>query len=82
MKITKEIDISKVQKVLVIEDNENASIYIMDTNYCFIALCFGVEKDKFNFSDEKLIEIAKRHFGMYYKDIKIVEDYWSGQDAE
>lgn len=82
MKIVKEININKKQKILIIEDNENTSIYIMDIDYCFIALCFGVEKDKFNFSDERLIEIAKRHFDMYYKDIKIVEDYWSGQNAK
>lgn len=82
MKIIKEIDINKNQKILVIEDKETTSIYITDVDYCFIALCFGVEKDKFNFSDERLIEIAKRHFELYYKDIKIVEDYWSEHDAE
>ena len=82
MKIINEININNKQKILVIEDSENTSIYIMDVDYCFIALCFGVEKNQFNFSNERLIEIAKRHFELYYKDIKIVEDYWSEHDAE
>lgn len=80
MKIINEIDINKNQKVLVIEDKETTSIYITDIDYGFIALCFGVEKAQFNFSDEKLIEIAKRHFDLYYEDIKIVEEYYNEHD--
>ena len=82
MKIIKELNINKNQKVLVIADKESTSMYILDTDYMRIEHCFGTEKDKFDFTNEELIEIAKRHFKMYYKGIKIVEDYWSEHDAE
>ena len=80
MKIVKEIDINKNQKILVIEDKETTSIYITDIDYVSIALCFGTEKEKFNFSNEDLIELAKEDFDRYYKDIEILEEYWNNHD--
>lgn len=80
MKILKEINVSEVKKILIIEDNESVSMYILDTNYGRIDLCFGAEKERFNFSDEELIEFSKEHFDLYYKDIEILEEYWENHD--
>ena len=80
MKIVKEIDINKNQKILVIEDKETTSIYITDADYGSISLCFGIEKEKFNFSNEELIELVKEDFDRYYKDIEILEEYWNNHD--
>ena len=80
MRIIKEIDINKNQKILVIEDKETTSIYITDIDYGSISLCFGFEKDKFNFTDDELIDLSKKHFKAYYKDIEILEDYWNNAE--
>lgn len=77
MKIIKEININKEQKILIIEDNDSISMYILDVNYKNIDFCFATEKNKFNFSDEDLIELAKDDFDLYYQDIEILEDYWN-----
>lgn len=80
MKILKEIILNDKQEILVIANKESTSMYILDSDYMRIEHCFGAEKDKFNFTNEELIELSKEYFEFYYKDIEILEEYWNNHD--
>lgn len=80
MKIIKEIILNDKQEILVLENKESTSMCILDSDYMRIEHCFGCEKDKFDFTDEELIEFSKEYFEFYYKDIEILEGYWNEHD--
>lgn len=80
MKIIKEIILNDKQEILVLENKESTSMCILDSDYMRIEHCFGTEKDKFDFTDEELIEFSKEYFEFYYKDIEILEGYWNEHD--
>lgn len=80
MKILKEIKLNDKQEILVLENKECTSMCILDSDYMRIEHCFGTEKDKFDFTDEELIEFSKEYFEFYYKDIEILEGYWNEYD--
>lgn len=80
MKILKEIILNDKQEILVLENKECTSMCILDSDYMRIEHCFGTEKDKFDFTDEELIEFSKEYFEFYYKDIEILEGYWNEHD--
>lgn len=80
MKIIKELKINTKQRIIVIEDEGTILMYILDNEYMAMDLCFGFEKEKFNFTDDELIELSKKHFKAYYKDIEILEDYWNNAE--
>lgn len=80
MKILKEIILNDKQEILVIGDAKNTSMCILDTDYMRIEHCFGTEKHKFDFTDDELIELSKKYFEFYYKDIEILEGYWNEHD--
>lgn len=80
MKILKELKINAKQRILVIDDEDKILMYILDNEYMHMDLCFGFEKDKFNFTDDELIDLSKKHFKAYYKDIEILEEYWNNHD--